>query len=110
MLDERPFWTLVEEHSAGGLGLLAATTLATSRRGQSPLAVSAQLMTKLFDTVTGLPANGGTFALRKMPATQPPTGVPAKGGPWTVALVTRPLGANVTCTLPVPVGPPAFLQ
>src|SRR6187399_1016898 len=49
-------------------------------------------------------------ALRKTPATQPPTGVPPKGGPATFAVVTRPLVANVTCTLPLPVGPPGFAQ
>ena len=27
-----------------------------------------------------------------------------------LAVVTRPLGAKVTCTLPAPVGPPGFLQ
>ena len=53
-------------------------------------------MLKLFETVTGLPPKAGTLARRKAFATQPPTEVPAKGGPMTVALVTRPLGANVT--------------
>jgi hypothetical protein len=67
-------------------------------------------MEKDLETVTGLPPNAGTRALRKREATQPPTGVPANGAPITVAVVTRPLGAKVTCTLPTPVGPPGFLQ
>ena len=65
---------------------------------------------KLFETVGGLPVNAGTFAFRNTPATQPPTGVPAKGGPTTLAEVTRPLLANVTVTFPLPVGPSGFLQ
>jgi hypothetical protein len=68
------------------------------------------LIVKLFETVMGLPENGGTFALRKIDATHPPTEVPPNGAPLTLAVVTRPLGANVTCTLPLPVGPPSFLQ
>lgn len=56
----------------------------------------AQLIENDFDTVTGEPAKAGTFAARKRPATHPPTAVPANGAPITVALVTRPLGANVT--------------
>ena len=67
-------------------------------------------MVKPLDTVTGLPLKAGTLALRKMEATQPPTEVPAKGGPLTLAVVTRPLLANVIATLPLPVGPPSFLQ
>jgi hypothetical protein len=35
------------------------------------------LIEKLFDTVTELPLNPGTLALRKIDATQPPTEVPA---------------------------------
>jgi len=62
-------------------------------------------MAKDFETVTALPANAGTCARRNALATQPPTGVPAKGGPITVALVTLPLGAKVTRTFPGPVGP-----
>ena len=84
--------------------------MAPSLGRTEPRAGVAQLTAKLFETVTGLPLKGGTLALRKRPATQPPVGVPAKGPPWTVALVTRPLGAKVTWTLPVPVGPPPFLQ
>ena len=61
-----------------------------------------------FDTATGEPANGGTWALRKAAATQPPTGVPANGGPSTDADVTLPLGAKVTLTRAVPVGPSGF--
>ena len=67
-------------------------------------------MLKLLETVTGLPENAGMRALRKTPATQPPTGVPAKGGPATFAVVTRPLVAKVTCTLPLPVGPAGLAQ
>src|SRR5436190_15582530 len=61
-------------------------------------------------TLTGEPSNAGTLALRKALAMQPPTEVPAKGAPWTDAEVTLPLGAKVTLTLPLPVGPSAFLQ
>ncbi|HEX7454256.1 MAG TPA: hypothetical protein VF294_18320, partial [Polyangiaceae bacterium] len=68
-----------------------------------------QLIVKLFDTVTAAPLKGGTCALWKPEATQPPVGVPAKA-PLTVAVVTRPLGANVTVALPLPVGPPGFLH
>ena len=67
-------------------------------------------MVKLFDTLIGLPVNGGTLARRNTPATQPPTAVPANGGVSTVAAVTRPVGANVIDTFPEPVGPPGFLQ
>src|SRR5437868_4799200 len=41
---------------------------------------------------------------------QPPVAVPAKGGPLTLALVTRPDGANVMTTLATPEGSPSFLQ
>ena len=68
------------------------------------------MIEKLFETVTGSPENAGTRALLKTPETQPPTEVPAKGGPLTLAVVTRPLGAKVIWTLPVPVGPSGFLQ
>jgi hypothetical protein len=68
-----------------------------------------QLMLKLFDTVTDDPLNAGTWARRNTEATQPPTGVPAND-PLTVAVVARPLGAKVTVALPLPVGPPGFLQ
>src|SRR5882724_7991574 len=64
---------------------------------------------KLFETVTGSPENGGTFAARNKRATQPPTSVPANAPP-TLVMVARPLGAKVTETLPEPVGPSGFLQ
>src|SRR4051812_14644448 len=41
---------------------------------------------------------------------QPPVAVPANGGPLTLALVTRPDGANVMTTLATPEGSPSFLQ
>ena len=66
-------------------------------------------MVKFFETVVGSPENFGTRAARKSRATQPPTPVPAKS-PVISALVTRPLGANVTSARPAPVGPPSFLQ
>ena len=47
------------------------------------------MIEKLFDTVTELPPNGGTFARRNTEATQPPTGVPPKEPPATFAEVTR---------------------
>src|SRR5690606_26482822 len=47
-------------------------------------------------TVTGAPVNGLTRASRKARAMQLPTGVPAKGGPSTTAVVARPFGAKVT--------------
>src|SRR5258706_367543 len=50
------------------------------------------------------------WALRSALAMQPPVGVPAKGGPLTLALVTRPDGANVMTTLATPDGSPSFLQ
>ena len=65
---------------------------------------------KLLATVTGAPLNGGTVARRNTVATQLPTDVPPKAPPMTTALVTRPLGAKVTLTLPLPVGPPGFLH
>jgi hypothetical protein len=39
---------------------------------------------------------------------QPPVGVPAKGGPLMLALVTRPEGAKVMTTLAVPEGSPSL--
>lgn len=67
-------------------------------------------MLKLLETVTGAPEKDGTWALLNTPATHPPTAVPPKGAPATLAVVTRPLVANVTNTLPRPVGPPGRLQ
>src|SRR4051812_19887973 len=61
-------------------------------------------------TVTRSPENGGTFSRRMAAAMQPPVAVPAKGGPESVALVTRPDGANVTVTLAVPLGSPSLRQ
>lgn len=55
-------------------------------------------------------SNDRTRAPLNAEATQPPTGVPANGGSLTVEDVTSPLGANVTSTLPLPVGPPSSLQ
>lgn len=40
----------------------------------------------------------------------PPTGVPANGGPSIVAVVTRPVGANVIDTRALPVGPSGRLH
>ena len=48
--------------------------------------------------------NSGTRAERNCDAMQPPVGVPANGGPETVELVTRPLGAKVTDTRACPDG------
>jgi hypothetical protein len=61
-------------------------------------------------TVTGAPENGGTDARRNAAAMQPPTGVPANGGPAITACVTRPLVEKVTCTLATPFGPSSFAQ
>ena len=61
-------------------------------------------MTTRLLTVTYPPANAGTLAARIWAAMQPPVGVPAKGGPDRLALVTRPEGANVTNTTAVPLG------
>ena len=66
-------------------------------------------MVKFLETVVGSPENLGTRAARNSRATQPPTLGPAKS-PVISALVTRPLGANVTSARPVPVGPPSCLQ
>src|SRR5450432_1658514 len=41
-------------------------------------------------------------------AMQPPVGVPAKGGPWMAALVTRPEGAKVIVRVAVPEGSPSL--
>jgi len=49
-------------------------------------------MVTVFRIVTLSPVNGGTFALRSVDAMHPPVGVPAKGGPEMLALVTRPVG------------------
>src|SRR5688572_10950117 len=49
-------------------------------------------------------------AARNLEATQPPTEVPPNGPATTLALVTRPLGAKVTWTLPLPLGPLALPQ
>src|SRR5689334_1979112 len=67
-------------------------------------------MFTVFETATGLPSNGGTLAPRNAAAMHPPTGVPANGGPCTLADVTFPLGANTTRTDADPVGPSAVLQ
>lgn len=61
-------------------------------------------MTTVLLTVTLSPSNSGTRARRKAAAMQPPVGVPAKGGPLTLALVTRPEGAKVMTTVAVPEG------
>src|SRR4051794_36758688 len=57
-------------------------------------------------TVPGRPLNGGTVARFKAAAMQAPLEVPANGPSLTVALVTLPLGSNVTTTVTRPVGPP----
>lgn len=49
------------------------------RRGMRK--VERQLIVTDFVTLTGEPSKGGTLALRKAPAMQLPTGVPAKGAP-----------------------------
>src|SRR3954447_9785752 len=67
-------------------------------------------MMKVLCTVTVAPPKAGTRTPRNRAATQPPTGVPAKGGPSTAAVVAAPLLANVTAILPEPVGPSGFLQ
>src|SRR6476659_6551799 len=67
-------------------------------------------MTMVFDTVTRSPSKAGTRALRRAAAMQPPVGVPAKGGPEMLALVTRPEGANVMTTLATPEGSPSLRQ
>lgn len=51
------------------------------RRGCGLRCRGCQLMVTDFDTLTGEPSKGGTFALRNAAAMQPPTGVPAKGAP-----------------------------
>lgn len=61
-------------------------------------------------TVTGSPLNGATDALRNAFAMQPPVAVPANGGPFTLAMVTLPLGAKVTETWALPLGSPSFLH
>ena len=67
-------------------------------------------MLTVFCTVTGSPENGGTEADLKALAMQPPVAVPAKGGPCTIAWVTRPEGAKVTETRATPLGSPAALH
>src|SRR5512132_4093488 len=65
-------------------------------------------MTIVLLTVTCAPEKGGTVARRIVDAMQPPVAVPANGGPFTIALVTRPDGANVTTTIAVPLGSPSL--
>src|SRR5882724_8008741 len=43
-----------------------------------------------------------------MLAMQPPVAVPANGGPWMVALVTRPEGAKVMVRVALPEGSPSL--
>ena len=69
-----------------------------------------QNMGTMVRTVTFGPENGGTEAPRNVAAMHPPTGVPAKGGPLTVATVTRPEGAKVMETEAFPLGPSGCLQ
>src|ERR1700742_557356 len=95
---------MVTRHGARRPSLRRRVTARRSRGGHARHSIE-----KLFETVTGSPANGGTFAERKTRATQPPTSVPANA-PVTMELVARPLGANVTEALPPPVGPSGFLQ
>jgi hypothetical protein len=61
-------------------------------------------MTTSFETDTGSPPKGGTFADRKLSAMQAPVRVPWKGAPRTCADMTRPLGEKVTLTLATPLG------
>ena len=65
-------------------------------------------MTTVLLTVMCSPLNGGTLALRIADAMHPPVAVPAKGGPLTLALVTRPEGAKVMTTTAAPLGSPSF--
>src|SRR5688500_19047262 len=67
-------------------------------------------MTTVLLTVTRSPSKAGIRVLRSVEAMQPPVGVPAKGGPLILALVTRPEGANVTTTLATPDGSPSLRQ
>src|SRR4051812_12401662 len=60
--------------------------------------------------VTGLPSKGGTLAVRKELAMQPPVVVPWNGGPATPAQGTPPEGAKVTLTLAPPLGSSGCLQ
>src|SRR5262249_32928428 len=69
-----------------------------------------QLMLKVLWTVTGAPPNGGTCVPRKRAATHPPTGVPAKGGPSTLAVVAVALLGKVTPTRPGPLRASGFLH
>ncbi len=68
------------------------------------------MMLNVFRTVTAAPPNGGTCVPLNRAAMQPPTGVPAKGGPSMLAVVALPSFVKVTATRPVPVGPSGFLQ
>ena len=56
------------------------------------------------------PENAGIWAALNFAATQPPTAVPANGGWSTSAEETDPLGAKVTFTCPLPVGPSGFCK
>src|SRR5262245_21657848 len=67
-------------------------------------------MLTVADVLIEAPSKGGTEIPLKAPAMQLPTGVPANGGPRTVADVTLPLGAKVMLTFALPVGPSGCLQ
>src|SRR5688572_2716122 len=67
-------------------------------------------MTTVLLTVTRSTSKAGIRVLRSAAAMQPPVGVPAKGGPLMLAVVTRPDGANVTTTLATPEGSPSLRQ
>jgi hypothetical protein len=66
-------------------------------------------MRKLLLSVTALPLNGGTWALRNTVCTQVPTGVPANGAE-RLTDDTGPSVEKVMLALPVPLGPPSRLQ
>jgi hypothetical protein len=83
---------------------------AGNERDGSHVSVRASQGTRtVLATVVGCPENGGIVAWRKTLAMHPPADVPAKSPP-TSAWVARPVGLNVTVTLPEPVGPSGWAQ
>ena len=63
-----------------------------------------------FRATKSLPPNAGMWSARNLAAMHSPSTVFENAAPWTAAPVTSPLGANVTETRTVPVGPPATWQ
>jgi hypothetical protein len=57
-------------------------------------------------TVPGSPLNGGTVAFFMASMMHVPLVVPLNGASLMLALLTLPLGSNVTATVARPVGPP----